>query len=196
MLPSQGEVRDDEWIETKRPGGSVYRVTGKGRIKKLWSLKNFYALPGDIYLSSDGKSVDLFRSQFLGQDGTFYDDPDSNSVLKIYRKGKLVADFEAKDLMTDLKKGIVPTLFGIQYGWQNQDLHKTQPGPSRKHSVTTETERRPGMIEHPDVLQFATFERILFLIDPKTGGVLSRNPIPKEQKEEETMDSSIDPFAE
>lgn len=196
MLPTQYEKKDGKFVESDGPSGTSYRVTWKGKIKKMWSIKSFYAFPGDIHLSSDGKSVALFRNQFMGQDGTFFNDPGSNSVLRIYRKGKLVADFEAKDLMTDLKKGIVPTLFGIQYGWQNQDLHRTQLGPSRKHFVTTETEGRPGMIEHPDVLQFATFERILFLIDSKTGVVVSRNPIPKEQKEEETTDSSIDPFAE
>jgi hypothetical protein len=170
--------------------GIAYKATRDG-FQKMWSLEGWYEFPGDVLLSSNGKTVARIRERFLLPDASFSDD-ESKEVLTIFRKGKRVAGYIAQDLIKDLKEGIRFDGFSGMKWVDRRDGFNPRIAPSELHHVDTITKGSVTTLSHPDVLQFTTLEGTTFLVDLKNGSILSRRTI-KEEKPEESEE--VDPFA-
>lgn len=170
--------------------GIAYKATRDG-FQKMWSLEGWYEFPGDVLLSSDGKTVARIRERFLMQDGSFTDNK-SKEVLTIFRRGKRVAGYTAQDLIRDLKDGIRFDGFSGMKWVDRRDGFLPRIASSDRHHVDTVTKGEVTISGHPDVLQLTTLEGTAFLFDLKNGSILSRRAI-KEEKPDKVQD--VDPFA-
>lgn len=195
MLPTQYEEVDGEWVESGPPNGTAYQVSESGEMKKRWSVEGWYEFPGDVLLSADGMTLVRLREQFLLQDGTFAGDNASDALVTIYRLGEVIAEYSAKDLITDLKVGI---RFDGWTGhkWLDRTTLTPQIARSEHHRIEEITEGETSYVRHPDVLQFATLEGTLFLIDIKSGSTLTKRPVEKEAPKKDDSDAEGDPFGE
>jgi hypothetical protein len=184
----------DKFVFVMEPGnfddvparGIAYKATRDG-FEKMWSLEGWYEFPGDVLLSSDGKTVARIRERFLMQDGSFSDD-ESKEVVTIFRRGKRVAGYTAQDLIKDLKNGIRFDGFSGMRWVDRRDGFHPRIAPSEWHHVDTVTKGEVTISSHPDVLQLTTLEGTAFLFELKSGSILSRREI----KEEKPADE--DPF--
>ena len=193
MLPTQYQEKNGEWVESAPPSGTAYRVTNKGKFRKLWSVEGWYAFPGDVLLSADGKTLIRIREQFLQQDGTIFGDDESDALITIWRKGKQVKEYSAKGVISDLKAGIRSD--GITgFKWLDRSRLSPVIEPSRLHWIDENTEGETTVCHHPDVFQLVTLEGNLILFDLKTGWILTKKP--NDKQEDTTDDSDVDPFAD
>ena len=188
----------DKFVFVMEPGnfddvpakGIAYKATRDG-FEKMWSLEGWYEFPGDVLLSSDGKTVVRIRERFLLQDGSFTDD-ESKEIVTIFRSGKRVAGYTAQDLINDLKDGIRFDGFSGMKWVDRRDGFHPRIDPSELHHVDTVTKGEVTISSHPYVLQITTLEGTAFLFDLKSGSILSRRAI-KDEKSVEPDD--LDPFA-
>ena len=193
MLPTQYEEKNGEWVESAPPSGTAYRVTNKGKFRKLWSVEGWYAFPGDVLLSADGKTLIRIREQFLQQDGTIFGDDESDALITIWRKGKQIKEYSAKEVISGLNDGIRFDGF-TGFKWLDRSTLSPVIEPSRLHWIDENTEGETTICHHPDVFQLVTLEGSLILFDLKTGWILTKK---SHEKEEDAIDDSdVAPFAD
>ncbi len=171
------------------PGkGVAYRAKRDG-VEKLWEVTGWYAPPGDVTLSSDGKTLVRVVSGVLYQ-GDEAKLP-NEEVLFFYRKGKLQKTYKVSELIEDVKKGMRVGMFLPDRYW----VSETKIAPSDWYRIETSPDGAAGMVQHPEVFQLTTLEGAHFIFDLKNGDLLAKGILKKEEpaKAEEV---AADPFSE
>jgi hypothetical protein len=182
MFTAEYEEKDGKIVESKPPIGTAFRVTDDGSFKKLWSVSGWYSFPENVFISSDGKTLVRVREEYLRKDGTIFEDKESGALVSIYRNGKGIAEYKAKELMTDLKKGLRYDGWG-GYDWVDRKTLPPKIGPSELHYIDEITVGETTVSHHPEVFQVVTFEGFLILFDLKSGRMLTRQRMPKKDGE-------------
>jgi hypothetical protein len=190
LRPADYEEGEGKFVVTKPAGGIAYQVQDDGSFKKLWSVEGWYALPGDVHLSPDGRTLIHVRDQqeFIGMDGKF-PEGESQNVVTIYRDGKAIAGYTAKELITDMKKGIA---WGWGGTWWVDRGTRTSPSiaSSELHLVDIIEDGEKKGIYHPLVFQLKTIEGSCFEFDLESGKILAR----KEKEVDRQIQGDNDPF--
>lgn len=190
MQPASYKKQNGDLVESKPARGAVFKSRSNGSFKKIWSVQGWYEFPGNVLLSPDGKTVVRIREQFLLPDGTFSDDH-SKDILSIYRKGKYIAGYTAKDLITNFKQGILfDGVSGLKWVDRCSEFGP-RIEPSRWHSIDQVTEGEITISTHPHVLQLTTLEGTSFLFELHGGTILRKRPLKNTQPEKS---NDQDPF--
>lgn len=191
MMPIKYKWEDDKLIKSTSAAITLFKLSPKGDLKKQWSTPCDYTFHGSLHLSDDGKTLVQIHSQF-STDGVFYDKRESQAVLVFYRKGKIIASYTAKELVSDFKKGLQPNMFGgLGTFWIIKSVIKSSDDYSIETKIGGETDHE----ENPDVFQLTTIEGMHYLFDLKTGSILLKKKIEAEKTEKEA-DPDADPFGD
>jgi hypothetical protein len=190
MRAADYEEKGGELVISKPAGGIAYQVGEDGSFKKLWSVEGWYALPGDVHLSPDGRTLIHVRDreEFIGMDGSFPEGVSQN-IVSIYRDGKAISGYTAKDLIGDLKKGIA---WGWGGTWWVDREARVSPGiaPSELHLVDIVEEGKKKGVFHPLVFHLKTIEGTCFEFDLESGKILER----KGKEPDRLLQGEDDPF--
>ena len=169
------------------PGKGVAYRAKRDAVEKLWEVTGWYAPPGDVTLSSDGKTL----VRVVGGVPYLEDEAKlpNEEVLFFYRKGKLKKTYKVSELIKDLKEGMRPNIFEPKRYW----VRETKIAPSEWYRIETNPEGATGMVQHPDVFQLTTIEGAHFIFDLKSGNLLAKGILKKEEPEREEA-VYVDPF--
>jgi len=167
--------------------GIAYKAKRNG-VEKLWEVSGWYAFPGDVFLSQDGKTLVRIISNF------YYEQNEATlsnkEVLFFYRKGKLKRTYTVKELIKNLKKGIPISSFnGTQYWVKDSKI-----APSDWYSIETHPKDGSGMSTTPDVFQLTTIEGTHYLFDLKNGDLITKGTLKKKEQFQKTKEEDEDPF--
>lgn len=195
MKPADYEERDGEFIETTPASGTAYMASESGEFKQMWSISGWYAHSGDVFLSPDGRTLIQIRGRedLMGQDGKF-PEAEPQHVMAIYRDGKEVAKYMAKDLISDFKKGTVFWPYGgLGFSWVDREARFSLSfsGGDIYSEDIVEDGKKVGSFS-PIVFHLQTREGTRFEFDLKTGKILGK----KEKEPEESGDPDKNPFEE
>jgi len=199
MVAGKIENRGDKWVQTEPPNGSVFKATREGKFEKLWSVEGWFGYPDQVFLSSAYKTLVRIREDLLKPDGTFRDYEESDHCLCFYRKGKLIKSYTIKDLVTDLKTGLLDRGDGSGPKWVDfADERAPKIVPYWKAHLDEAT----GDL-HPMVFQLTTLEGQTFIFDLEAGRILTSRP--NESRDEsdkehgaltgEEKEQDVDPLA-
>ena len=161
--------------------GIAYKAKRNG-VEKLWKVSGWYAFPGDVFLSQDGKTLVRIISNFFHEPN---ETTSSNKeVLFFYRKGKLKRTYKVKELIKNLKKGIPISSFNVTQNW----VKDSKIAPSDWYSIETHPKGGIGTITPPDVFQLTTIEGIHYIFDLKNGELITKGTLKKEQQSKKTKE--------
>jgi hypothetical protein len=171
------------------PGKGVAYRAKRNTVEKLWEVTGWYAPPGDVILSDDGKTL----VRVVGGVPYLKDEAmlPHEEVLFFYRKGKLKKTYKVSELIKDLKEGMRPHVFEPKRYW----VKETKIAPSEWYRIETNPEGATGMVQHPDVFQLTTIEGAHFIFDLKNGNLLAKGILKKEEPER-AEEGDVDPFAD
>ena len=169
---------EDKFVFVMDPGnfddipakGIAYKATRNG-FEKLWETSGWYGKPDELFLSSDGKTLVRIRREVRETEDSKIGD---ESVLFLYRKGKLKAEYRISDLIENITEDTRKNPFGP---WGTLWMEKAGISPSEWHRVETKVEGKSGIVHHPDVFQLSTLEGTQMIFDLKSGNLLGEKKL-------------------
>jgi len=87
--------------------GVAYALEDDGSFKKLWKVKGWYAYPGDVFYSQDGRCLVRIIKFSVNDGKKNIDHLARQLVLEFYRDGKMIMDYRFADLIDDPAAGFI-----------------------------------------------------------------------------------------
>lgn len=100
LLPSQYRHNVKAFdLEFTEHQGIAYRVKENGDFERLWRINGWYAFPGSVFLSQNGRY--LVRIREIGNNFKRPADLGRRIVLTFYRDGKMLRAYRCSDLVNN-----------------------------------------------------------------------------------------------
>lgn len=162
------------FIMDKDERGVCYLVKNSEDISTAWKTSGWYAFPGELILSKDGRSLNRFIP--IVESETQLSD---HKCLEFYYEGKLVRTYTMRDLKIDPNKlvGYIyepskKILIGGQYGIRMLEGEKLLKILSEERNARTLANYEGAENLHRQFLLLETIDKQRFVFDIRNGNIV------------------------